>query len=428
MINTIILFFSKLIILFFVSYLVNEKVTQDKQNKIFSEIPQLFICNDGNKVKSIYGWENKRRPELLSLFEEHMYGKTPDNIDSVTFKIVSQKSILDGMATLKQIELIIFVGVKNLTLNLMQYTPKHKKFSCPCFVGLNFWGNQSTTFDTTVRITDKWVLDYGMKGIVRHFATDSSRGINIHRWPVDLIIENGYGLITCHSADIDTDREYWADGAHNLFYQSDQVKPAEDEWGTIGAWAWGMSRIVDYIEMVGEFDENLIIGVGHSRLGKAALWAGAQDKRFAAVISNNSGRGGAALSRNKKGETVKMINTTFPHWFCDNFLRYNNNEDALPVDQHELIALIAPRPVYVASATKDDNADTEGEFMSTKMASPIYKLYGLDTLPSFNQPIPNSPAIGCISYHIREGKHDITYYDWAQFIKWANKYVLKINE
>lgn len=389
---------------------------------VFS-IPDLMTTFSGEAIKNSEEWNTKRRPELFNFFEENVYGKVPGTLDHTSFKIVEQnEDALNGKAHRKQIEVTLQNGDRSLNFNILLYLPKSKD-KAPLFLGYNFFGNHTITTDPNVLVSQAWTMNNTELGITGNQATETSRGVRTNRWAIDKILDKGFGLAVIYYGEVDPDKNDFSDGLHALFYKEGQKQPKADEWGSIAAWAFGLSRALDFLEKDDQIDASKVIAFGHSRLGKAALWAGVTDQRFAGVISNNSGCGGAALSKRKFGETVGRINASFPHWFCDNFEKYNENEEALLIDQHQLLALIAPRPLYVASAEEDQWADPRGEFLSAHYTFPVYGLFGKEGITSQRMPEVNQPVQNTVAYHIRTGVHDVTDYDWEQYLTWAKKFI-----
>ena len=387
-------------------------------------LPDPLIFANGQPVNDARTW-NRRRSEILELFKTQVYGRSPGKPASMTFKEFDRdEKALDGKAIRKQITVQFSGDEKGPSMDILVYLPRSQKGPVPIFVGLNFGGNQTVQLDPGIKRSTQWVGYRPEGGVVNNRANESSRGASASRWPVEMILAHGYGLATIYCGDLDPDfDDEFKNGVHPLSYKDGQSKPGPDEWGSIAAWAWGLSRAVDYFETDDDIDEKRVSLIGHSRLGKTALWAGARDTRFALVISNESGCGGAALSRRRFGETVQRINTSFPHWFCDNFQKYNENEAALPLDQHMLIALIAPRPIYVASAQGDQWSDPRGEFLGAKHADPVYRLLGTAGLGTGQMPGVNQPVGETIRYHNRTGKHDVTDYDWEQYLRFADRHL-----
>ncbi len=387
-------------------------------------LPDPLMGENGEKITDAAEWMEKRRPEILALFESQVYGKAPGRPEGLHFEVLSEdRYALSNMATRKEIA-VYFTEDEEHFMTILMYIPNKRQDKVPLFLGLNFKGNHTICDDPLItesvsrmKPREKGGSEVRKKGFP-HAAAAS-------RWPVEMLIANGYGLATIYRGDIDPDYDDgFQNGVHPLFYREGQTRPEPHEWGTLAAWAWGLSRAMDYFETDEDVDASRVAVVGHSRHGKTALWTVAADTRFAMAVSNDSGCGGAALSRRCYGETVAKINNLFPHWFCGNFNRYSGNEAALPVDQHELIALIAPRPVYIASAVEDRWADPKGEFLSGVHATPVYELFGLEGLAGDELPEVDTPEMaGHIGYHVRSGNHDITYYDWQQFIKFADKHL-----
>ena len=381
-------------------------------------LPKLLTTESGEAITNADDWLNIRRPELLGLFEKHIYGKTPpDNFD-VDYKIKSLESNgLPTNANAKEVIVTFSNGKAKAEMNILIFLPKESKKPTPLFVGLNFHGNQIVSQDKSITLTKNYVINSGKLGVKDNKAEESSRGMRSERWPVQDIVNRGYGLATIHCGDMDPDfDDGFKNGIHQLMNEN-EIK----ETSTIATWAWGLSRALDYFERDQKIDHTKVAVIGHSRLGKAALWAGATDERFALVISNDSGCGGAALSKRRFGETVNRINTSFPHWFNNKFKEYNDNEDALPIDQHMLVALMTPRPVYVASAQDDQWADPRGEYLSIYYSGEAYALFNAGSFESMESPAVDSPVInGKLGYHMRTGVHDITSYDWEKFMDFAD--------
>lgn len=390
------------------------------------QLPDPLTTETGQRVLNSDAWVTQRRPEILRLFESQVYGRAPERCEIQHSLVSSVAEVMDGKCLRREVD--VSFGKQNdaKTMRLLIFTPQNRP-NAPVFVGFNFQGNHTVDADPSISLTKNWVRNRG--GIKDNRANDSTRGSASGRWPIEMILDRGYAVATIYYGDVDPDfDDGFENGIHGQFQSAMVDIPKGERWGSIAAWAYALSRAVDYFHQDDRIDETRVAVIGHSRLGKTSLWAGATDPRFKLVISNNSGCGGAALSRRAFGETVGRINTSFPHWFCDNFLQYNENENACPVDQHQLLALIAPRAVYVASATEDRWADPHGEFLSCLHADPVYRLLGKNGLggetPPQTMPSPETPIKnGAIGYHLRTGKHDVTEYDWAQYLDFADHHL-----
>lgn len=386
------------ILLFSCSLHAQKRETNYDEAKVPAyELPDPLQFDDGREVRNARQWEKKRRPQVLEVFAQEMYGHMPARPEGLHFSTISEETVYAGLGLRKVVRIYLDADQAHW-FDVLIHLPKDAAGPVPMFVGLNFKGNDATLDERA---------DF--------------------RWPYELVLKAGMGVATAWRDSIEPDGKdsklaeaegVCRDGGVRSWYNKD------GDWGAISAWAWGLSRIVDYLETDQAYDTDRLAVIGHSRLGKTALWAGANDLRFDMVISNDSGCCGAAISRRKFGETFAVIDTSFPHWFTREFDKYKGREETFPADQHWLIALAAPRPVYVASATEDLWADPKGEWLAAKAAGPVYALFGMQGLDD-GMPAPDvSDGDGRIGYHIRSGAHNILAFDWQQYISFMNRHLI----
>ncbi|MEO5996625.1 MAG: hypothetical protein ABIN89_07835 [Chitinophagaceae bacterium] len=390
----------KIILAFCVLAAINTATAQDHNEANYDEskvpaytLPEVLKTGSDTEIKTTGAWEKTRRPEILKLFEDNIYGQMPKKYSSIKYSLTNKDAAaMNGKATLKQVLIEVFNNNKSVKINLVLFVPNNAKKPVPTFLLINNRPKNNT---------------------------DPTRAEKSEFWPAEMVTDSGYAIAAIHVSDLaPDDKVTYVNGVLDLYPEQ---LTADNGMKAIGAWAWGASRVMDYFETDKDIDARKVAIVGHSRGGKASLWAAAEDQRFAMCFSNCSGNTGVALARRQFGERIARINASFPHWFNNNYKKFNNKEDLLPVDQHMLVALVAPRPMYATNATQDLWADPTGTFLSLKNAEKVYQLYGAkSTLPA-NRPAVEEPVIESrIGYHIREGEHNLMNYDWNNFIKFAN--------
>jgi hypothetical protein len=389
-----------------------------------STLPDALTFRGGTPIRNAQDWE-RRRTEILSTAELQMYGVSP-GASGLRFKVLEKDAVaFNGQALRTQVRLLFKGSSDGPSADLLLYTPAQVRHA-PTILGLNFWGNHTVCADPGILLSRGWV-ETGLNGFVDlscvadHRATPACRGIDARRWPIEEFLKRGYAFATMYRGDIDPDV---ADGSvPGLRSAYPELANRGDNFSAVAAWAWALSRSLDYLETNHRIDAHRVAVFGWSRLGKAAVWAGATDRRFAAVLSNESGTGGAKLFRRGVGEDVHRLITLFPHWYCKNFRNYNGMDRELPFDQHLILSAIAPRPLYIGSAAEDHLSDPEGEFASAVLASAVYRFLGSSGLDSTTMPKVGEAVTGRISYHIRPGKHDVTDYDWQKYLDFLDKYL-----
>ena len=356
-------------------------------------LPDL-LADGGKSVRTPEAWQ-ARRNEILEQFRAHVYGRSPQRPERLTYQVLEENArAMDGAATLKRVAVLSTQAARDHRFELTLFLPNARQAPVPVFLLLN---NRPVS------------------------NTDPTRREQSDFWPAEQVIARGYGIAAIQTNELaPDDKDRFRDGVIRLFEDDTPAGPSPT-WAALAAWAWGARRVMDYFETDPRVDSRHVAVVGHSRGGKAALWAGAEDERFSLVVSNESGEGGAALTRRQFGETLARITETFPHWFVKGYASFAGRVDALPIDQHMLIALMAPRAVYVASADEDLWSDPRGEFLSLAHASPVFSLWGDPPIATDDMPALNQPRIvGRRGYHVRRGGHNLTRYDWQSFMDFSD--------
>jgi hypothetical protein len=385
-------------------------------------LPDPLVRLDGTRVTSADAWRSQRRPELVDLLERTLFGRVPEG--EVRARVEERSRVaaaLGGRALRREIRIHLTTDADSLRIDLLVYTPSDAAGPVPTFLGLNFAGNHTIGMDPGVQVAEGWVGNFERLGITGNRSNERARGSMNSQWPVEEIVARGYGLATANYGDIDPDfHDGFRNGAHALFSEPRPAR-APDAWGSVAAWAWGLSRILDVLESDTHVDAALVAVIGHSRLGRTAVWAGARDPRFAMVIANN-GLGG--LFKRKFGESLWQITTRFPHWFAAAVVPFAEATDKLPVDNHLTLALIAPRPLYLGTASEDVYAVPDAEFLAAKAAQPVWHLLGRSGLGVQERPAPGQSAIeGTIGFHVRQGRHDLTAWDWGRYLDFADRHL-----
>jgi len=382
------------------------------------ELPDPLVMLDGHRVSSPQEWSEKRRPELKALFQHYMYGWLPPAAP-ISVKVDHEDAHYFGDKATRKLVTIAIGKDPASKIQLLLVIPNRRTAPAPVFLGLNFNGNHTALPDPIIPLPTAW-MPGNPPAVVANKATDAGRGKDKDVWSVEKVIDRGYALATFYSGDIAPDHPGFADGVFPHYAKGNPASRGLDEWGAVAAWAWGLSRAVDYLVQDKDLDRNRIAVVGHSRLGKAALLAGAFDERFALTIGHQAGCGGSAPSRGKIGEQVGQINDRFPHWFDGEFKKFNEQVDRLPFDQNCLMALAAPRPLLLTNGTLDTWANPEGQFDVLKAADGVYTLLGVQGLGEGSMPPPGHLVGNKLAYHIRPGKHALLPEDWETFLHYAD--------
>jgi hypothetical protein len=382
-------------------------------------LPDPLVLADGKPVRDAKSWNQKRRPEIVRLFEENQFGRSPGRPADMSFDVFDKGTpALDGKAIRRQVTIYFSKNKSEPKMDLLIYLPANARKPVPLFLNLSFTANSSAVDDPGIKPGEVWERDK-KRG-------PAPKGGTFGRLDVAPFLTQGIGVATVYYGDIEPDFLGGVPyGVRGSYLKPGQTEPGADEWGAIAAWAWGLSRAQDYLETDKDVDANRVAIFGVSRLGKTVLWAGAHDTRFAAVIASCSGEGGAALSRRNYGETIKHLTapTRYPYQFAGSYQKFSDRVDQFPVDSHMLISLIAPRPLLLQTGDADGWSDPKGEFLAAVAAGPVYRLLGKQALPREEMPPAGEPVMGTLGYYMHKGGHGTIPSDWEVFVQFLKTHL-----
>jgi hypothetical protein len=376
-------------------------------------LPDPLVLANGQRVRDAETWYKKRRPEILQLVEANMHGRAPDRPKDMSFDVFDKATpALDGKARRTQVTVYFSANKSGPKMDMLLYLPARAQKPVPLLLCLSFGANISATDDPGIKLGEVWNRE--------RKKVPATPGGRFGRLPVADLLERGFGVATIYYGDIEPDFPGGAPhGVRGLF---------AGDWGAIGAWAWGLSRVMDYLETDKGVDAKRVAIYGVSRLGKTVLWAGARDPRFALVIASCSGEGGASLSRRYYGETVKHLSTNYGYQFSANYAKFAEHVDQLPVDAHMLLALLAPRPVLLNTGDQDRWSDPKGEFLAAVAAEPVYRLLGKEGLGTDQWPPPGPAILHTIGYHMHAGGHGTLPGDWEHYYKFLEMHLRPVRD
>ena len=383
-------------------------------------LPDPLVLNNGKRVMDAKTWVAKRRPEIVAMFEEQQFGRAPGRPVDERFEVLDKGTVaLGGKAIRKQIAIHLVKDPGAPVIHLLVYTPVGAKKPVPVLLNINF-GAPSAAVDDPGILPDK-VWD-----AKTHARVPAAQGRPMPKLNVEALLNAKMGVATFYYGDlVPDDSEGFPESIQRWFLKPGQTMPGPGEWGTIAAWAWGMSRAEDYLETDKDVDAKRVAIHGISRLGKTVMWAGAHDQRFAAVIESCSGEGGSALSRRDYGETVAHLTAPgrYGYQFAGNYAQYGKHVDQMPMDAHMLIALVAPRPLLLQTGNTDFWSDPKGEFLAAVAAGPVYRLLGKVPLDTDVWPGANQPVLHDLGYFMHDGGHGMIDSDWEVYVRFLKMHL-----